>query len=192
MRNFLLLVAGVCSPGILMAAIFSWTDSSGNLIYGDSPPQGVTAKPLTPPKLTVLEGFANRYEDPTEVKKAKTAKNKAVVKAPVATIYKELKIIAPKQGQGIRANDGDVSVALSFSPKLQQGDKIVFTLDGKELMQGVSKVANMTNLDRGEHILTVSIVSKSSKKLITSEELKFSVLRAIATKKKPFNPYETK
>ena len=190
MRNFLLLVAGVCSPGILMAAIFSWTDASGNLIFGDTPPQGVTAKPLTPPKLTVLEGFANRYKDTSVDKKDNTSKNRVVTQAPAVTVYKGLKVIAPKQGQAIRANDGDVSVALSFSPKLRQGDKIAFTLDGKELQQGVSKVTNMTNLDRGEHILTVSIIDKSSKKLISSENVKFSVLRAIATKKKPFNPYE--
>jgi len=190
MRNFLLLVAGVCSPGILMAAIFSWTDASGNLIFGDNPPQGVAAKPLTPPKLTVLEGFANRYKDTSVDKKDNTSKNRVVTQASAVTIYKDLKVIAPKQGQAIRANDGDVSVALSFSPKLRQGDKIAFTLDGKELQQGVSKVTNMTNLDRGEHVLVVSIIDKSSKKLISSEDVKFSVLRAIATKKKPFNPYE--
>ncbi|PWQ98810.1 DUF4124 domain-containing protein [Leucothrix arctica] len=189
MRNYLLLILGACAPSILMAGMFSWTDKSGNLVFGDTPPQGVTAIPLNPPKLTVLEGFADRYQAAETEMKAKPPASRAVVSKPKVVVYEQLNVIAPKQSQAIRANDGDVSVALSFSPKLRPGDKIVFNLDGKEVLTGTSKVANMTNLDRGSHTLTVSIINRLSRKLISSEAIKFVVLRSTTLNKKPLNPY---
>lgn len=190
MRNFFLLAVGILSPGIIMAAIFSWTDPSGNLIYGDTPPLGVTAKELNPPKLTVLEGFAERYESSSKGTKAKESSGKQLSKKSAASVYKALNVIAPKQGQAIRANDGDVSIALSIAPKLRVGDKIVFNLDGQEVKQGTTKIVTLTNLDRGTHVLTVSIIDRSSNNLITSDKVEFSVLRATVANKKPFNPYD--
>ena len=189
MRNYLLLILGACAPGILMAGMFSWTDKSGNIVFGDTPPQGVTATALTPPKLTVLEGFGDRYQDTEDEVKTKPPASRATVNKPQVVVYEKLNVIAPKQGQAIRANDGDVSVALSFSPKLRPGDKVVFNLDGKEVRTGTSKVVNMTNLDRGDHTLTVSIVNRLSRKLISSEAVRFVVLRSTSLNKKPLNPY---
>ena len=192
MRNFLLLTLGMCSPGILLAAMFSWTDTAGNIVFGDTPPEGVTAKEISPPKLTVLEGFASRYDDGVETKPKSQPKTSREVEQRVeVSVYESLKVIAPKQDQAIRANDGDVSVALSFSPKLRTGHQITFTLDGKVVKKGTSKVANMTNLDRGSHVLLVSIVDQQSNQLISSELTKFVVLRNTALRKKPLNPYST-
>ena len=191
MRNFLLLVIGLSSPSILMAAIFSWTDQSGNTIYGDTPPQGVTAKSIDPPKLTILEGFGQRYDAPRVVTSSKPKSSDTEETSTETAQYESIKVIAPKQGQAIRANDGDVSFAISVSPKLKSGDNVIFTLDGAEVQRGALTVANMTNLDRGGHSLTVSVVDNTSSTLITSETINFSVLRASALKKAAFNPYSS-
>ncbi|RVU83289.1 DUF4124 domain-containing protein [Leucothrix sargassi] len=180
MRKLSLLVIGLLSPSILMAAMYSWTDASGNLIFGDTPPQGVTAKEITPPKLTVLEGFATRYSSGGESSSAKPSTRAESTNLTVTAVYEQLRVIAPKQGQAIRANDGDVSAAVSFSPKLLANHQLMFVLDGQEVSRGGSKVANMANLDRGEHNLVVSIVDADSNVIISSENVQFSVLRASA------------
>lgn len=189
MQNLLMLLIILCSPSIVIAGMFSWTDQSGNIVFGDTPPQGVSATPIAPPKLTVLEGFANRYKDvDEEVSVKKVAPVRVASKEASPVFYKKLNIIAPKPGQTIRANDGDVSAALSFSPKLRPSDKIVFSLDGKQVHKGTSKISNMENLSRGEHTLSVTIVDSRSKVLISSGEVKFVVLRGSSIKKH-FNPY---
>lgn len=192
MRSILLVaLAMTFQVGVAAAGIYSWTDESGNLMYGDTPPDNVAATVIAPPKLTILEGFADRYKDTSSTTENTRGVAAAKARVPDATdtAYTEIRIIAPKSGQSIRANDGDVSVALSLSPKLGAGDEIVITLDGKEFSRGRSRVANLTNLDRGEHALKVSVVNSKSKTLITSGVMMFTVLRNSALINKPYSPY---
>ena len=191
MRNLLLIAIAVTSQAVMAAGgIYSWTDESGNLIFGDSPPSTVSATPIDPPKLTVLEGFSSRYKtDPVSNEKETMASTPKSSEPGKKTVYSEIKVIAPKKGQSIRANDGDVSVALTLSPKLRSGDRIVITLDGKEFSRSTSRVANLTNLDRGEHTLMVSVVNKAARTLVSSEIVTFNVLRNSALINKPYSPY---
>lgn len=191
MRNLILIAIAVTSQiGVAVAGIYSWTDESGNQMYGDTPPENVAATVIAPPKLTILEGFATRYKDTSnpefETSEGPLAKTNT---SSEESIYTEIKVIAPKSGQAIRANDGDVSVALSLSPKLRSGDQIVIALDGKEISRGSSRVANLTNLDRGDHSLEVSVVNRTAKTLVTSGVMTFTVLRNSALINKPYNPY---
>jgi hypothetical protein len=191
MRNLLLIAIAVTSQAVIAAGgIYSWTDESGNVIYGDTPPDNISAKSIDPPKLTVLEGFSSRYKTEPVFDKQSTSHSAPKNTQPdKKVIYTEMKVIAPKKDQSIRANDGDVSVALSLSPKLRAGDRIVISLDGKEYSRGTSRVANLTNLDRGEHTLMVSVVNKAARSLISSEEVIFNILRNSALINKPYSPY---
>lgn len=189
MRNILLLTLCVVVQAASAGGIYSWTDESGNLVYGDSPPESVVAKPVDPPKLTILENFSGRYNTDTGVVNTRgTASTKDA--APAApSYYKSLTLIAPKAGQVIRANDGDVSVALTVSPKLRPGDNIVMKLDGVEKYRGTQRVANLSNLGRGTHQLEISIVDRANTVLTSNGVVSFSVLRASALIPKPKNPY---
>jgi len=201
MWKTLLLATVLFTHATLSAAIFSWTDASGNIVYGDSPPDSAVAKSVAPPKLTILENFANRYTDENTLSRrsgntslesnasqSKSGNKGRFVKAP----YTALKIIAPKADQLIRANDGDVSIALSTSPKLRAGDKVIIHLDGQLHSSIKSRVANLSGLERGEHKLMVEIKSASGESLLKSGEIRFNVLRnsVITNKKKPYNPYD--
>ena len=201
MRNFLLIATLVSIHTTLSAGIFSWTDASGNVVYGDSPPDTVVAETVDPPKLTILEGFAGRYESPNKPS-SRTESNNAVRNsigpaAPsnateVKNPYKTLSIIAPKAGQSIRANDGDVSVAMSTSPKLRVGDKVVIYLNNQEHSKVEARVANLSNLGRGEYQLSIEIQNGQGESLIKSDNISFNVIRnsVITNKNKPYNPYE--
>lgn len=189
MRNILLLALCAVMQTASAGGIYSWTDESGNLVFGDSPPDSVVAKPVDPPKLTVLENFSTRYNTSAGVVNTRGTSNNAP-KPATTDYYKSLNLIAPKPEQVIRANDGDVSVALAFSPKLRAGDNIVIKLDGVEKYRGSQRVANLSNLSRGTHQLDVSIVDRTNTVLMSSGA-SFSVLRASALQKTPFNPYST-
>ena len=200
MRKLLLIAVLLSIHTALSAGIFSWKDASGNTVYGDAPPDSVVAKSVAPPKLTILENFANRYEDQGLSQRRSQSKSSAskeksgqsALPREVKQPYKSVAIIAPKADQSIRANDGDVSVALSTSPKLRNGDKVVIYLNGNEHSVGKSRVANLSNLDRGEYQLSVGIRDAEGRSLITSEEISFTVLKnsVLTNKIKPYNPYE--
>lgn len=202
MRKFLLIAVLLSTHTTLSAGIFSWTDASGNVVYGDSPPDTVVATTVAPPKLTILENFGTRYEFQNEaksrandriVKKEKEKNQRQRHPVDISQLYKSVTIIAPKSDQSIRANDGDVSVALSTSPKLRKGDKVVVYLNGSEHSTVSSRVANLSNLDRGEYQLSVEIRNSAGQSLNKSEEINFTVIKnsVLTNKNKPYNPYET-
>lgn len=199
MWKFLLIATVLCAQSTLSAGIFSWTDASGNIVYGDAPPDTVVAKPVAPPKLTILENFANRYEDPNAPRPSNATKSGNRITHSIRSVkrrevnpYTALKIIAPKAGQGIRANDGDASVALSMTPKLRSGDNVLIHLNGQQHSSVRSSVANLSGLERGEHKLSVEIKNAAGESLMKSAEINFTILKnsVITNKKKPFNPYE--
>ena len=189
MRKLLWIAGAVVSQSIFAASgMYSWMDESGNLTFGDSPPSHVAAKPINPPKLTVLENFANRYAtiQPQSAPPEEKSPSKKVVQEQV---YQTLNIIAPRQGQSIRANDGEVSVALTLSPRLRSGDQVLLMLDGQEVSRGTSRIVNLSHVERGPHQLSIRVVSQDSQELIRSKPVTFYVLRHSALLKKPFDPY---
>lgn len=200
MRKLLLIAVLLSIHTALSAGIFSWKDASGNIVYGDAPPDTVVAKPVAPPKLTILENFATRYDtqkdSSSRTLESNSSRKKNSVNTPKKRVYKQpyksISIIAPKADQSIRADDGDVSVALSTSPKLRDGDVVVIFLNGSEHSRATSRVANLSNLDRGEYQLSAEIRNSSGRLLKKSEEISFNVLKnsVLTNKNKPFNPYE--
>lgn len=200
MRKLLLIATVLLIHPALSAGIFSWTDASGNVVYGDSPPDTVSAKSVEPPKLTVLENFANRYGDQNKsssqigvsARRDRSSTAFGGTSRKLVRPYKSVKIIAPKAGQSIRANDGDVSIALTTSPKLGAGDKVIIYLNNQQHSVIKSRVTNLSNLDRGEHNLVVEIQNSKGETLIKSAGVSFNVLRnsVITNKNKPYSPYE--
>ena len=189
MRNSLLVVALLLIQSPLWAGIFSWVDASGNIVYGDNPPEAVAAEPIVPSKLTILENFANRYEDSANSSRSVNARlvAKEAVKSPLAqkaviNAYSSLAIIAPKPNQLIRASDGDVSVAVSMSPNLKGGDTLVLFLNGQEHSRVKSRVINLNNLE----ILKVELFNILGQKIrewnqfedLTSLKLKVNKLKS--------------
>ena len=201
MQKLLLITLLLSIHGALSAGIFSWTDESGNTVYGDAPPDTVVAKPIEPPKLTILENFGTRYKTNNETASRTTAKGAETGrdsenkprKDEYNQIYTNVSILAPKANQSIRANDGEVSVALTTSPKLRGDHEVVIYLNGNEHSRSKSRVANLTNLDRGEHQLLVEIRNSNNQSLIKSEGISFNVLKnsVLTNKNKPYNPYES-
>lgn len=159
--------------------VFKWKDRYGKTQYGDKPPQGVKADAFNPPPITVIDNYGKQWAptgntaQPSHQQQAAESKPR-----PSSSRYSSLKIVAPKSGQAIRANDGDVTLMLGVDPKLQKGHSIVVFLDGKQVSNSASRAINLPNLDRGEHQVHAEIQDAYKKNIISSPAISFTVLRA--------------
>ena len=94
--------------------------------------------------------------------------------------YTGFSVTSPTDDQGVRANDGNVTVQLSLQPALQSGHMIVLNVDGED-----GKSSNATsgltmelkNMSRGLHTIIATVVDKDGNDLIRTEPVSFHVLR---------------
>lgn len=155
------------------ADIYKWKDRYGKTQYGDKPPKGVKTEPFKAPPITVIKNYGNQW------KYAPAQREDTSQKKPQSTAgrYESISIVAPKAGQAIRANDGDVTLMLSIKPKLKRGHSIAVFLDGKLVSNGSSRAVNLTSLDRGLHQVNAEIRDAYKTTLMSSPSVSFTVLR---------------
>lgn len=189
MRYFLFFITALFTLVTLTAQVnaegfYKWKDARGNTQYGDEPPTNVKAKRMKMPAITVLQDYGTQWEyeeDPIPVATKRATAPVHKIAVPITTAapiqYSTLAFIAPKAGQLIRAEDGDVSAMISVKPPLRRGHKLHFILDGKNAVQSTSRVANFPNLSNGTHTLSVNIVTNSGDILQSSDTMNFRVTR---------------
>ncbi len=175
MRSSLIFfILSFISSSILLSAtvgadVYKWKDRYGKTQYGDKPPKGAKLETFKAPPITVIHNYAQQWQTSNQG----TVNNNQ----PRPSHYTSLSIIAPKAGQAIRANDGDVTLMLSLQPKLKPGHSIVVFLDGKQVSNGSSRAVNLTQLDRGLHQVTAEVRDAYKKTIITSPSTSFTVLK---------------
>ena len=91
--------------------------------------------------------------------------------------YTKLSVSNPADGSAIRSNNGDVSISIVLEPSLRSGHRILITMDGKELSNGLGQSVSLTNIDRGTHTVGASVIDSSSNAIISGSST-FSILRA--------------
>ncbi|HRH76532.1 MAG TPA: DUF4124 domain-containing protein [Cellvibrionaceae bacterium] len=175
-RLQMLLVLTLCAVGV-QAEIYKIKDAKGNVTFtdtpGDKPAETVNLRPTmiapsepeaanTPPVTTSI------IEPGAPAEEAQPAKN---------SLYKA-KILSPKEGAEITAEQRDLAVAVTVSPGLGETDEFQLTIDGQpygETTRGNSFV--IREVPRGEHNIRVNIVSLEGKVLASSESVRVFVLR---------------
>lgn len=138
--------------------IYTWIDSRGNRIYSDVPRKG--AKEMQIEKGTDFDGSAIKVKKPNAIIKSLENNKKS---------YQQFSIVSPPQDATIRNNQGSFQVALSMNPALFPGDRTTLTIDGKPVPGNGSSLYQLNNVDRGTHTLVASIISKTGKKLLSSQ-----------------------
>ncbi len=157
--------------------VYKWKDRYGKTQYGDKPPQGVKTEPFNPPPITVIDNYRQQWAPTSASRQPTQSQQTRSQSQPSSGHYSSLKIVAPKDGQAIRANDGDVTLMLGMDPKLKKGHSVVVFLNGKQVSNGSSRAVNLPNLDRGEHQVHAEIRDAYKKKIISSPAISFTVLR---------------
>lgn len=138
------------------AEIYKYYDQDGNLVLSDAVPeeQAEKAEKLQPREVMTVP--AVKPERPRALRTAAKP-------APRADSAYAIVIQSPTADATYRREDGDVPVAVSLNPSLQEGHRFELLLDGKSAPDLASVSA--AELDRGSHELEARVVDANGKVL---------------------------
>ena len=165
-KTLLLLSVLICASA--SAQVYKRVGPDGKIYFSDTPEPGATQVEVKP---------AQTISMPPVSAPADSAPPPAADEAPA---YTELSILSPEEGQGVRANDGNVAVRLSLQPGLQSGHSIVLKVDGEDgesIQAGSATEVRLRNMSRGLHSVEAQVIDGSGKALISSGTITFHVLR---------------
>jgi len=170
MRISLLLL--LLLPFAIQADIYRSVAKDGTVTYTDEPD--------TKAELIELEELPTYEAAPIPalpIESAVEAEQEQDSKKPK---YK-ISITSPEQNQSIWKGGGVLSASVSVEPALnaKRKDKVQFKLDGKKVGDPQAELSYaFENIERGSHILTVSVVDKKGRILKTSKSVLFHMHRA--------------
>ena len=172
MRRILaMLLIAACATA--SAEVFRRTGPDGEVYFSDTPSPGSERVEL---------GAAQSVTLPAIPRRSGAAENPGgdVVEQASAPAYAQFEIVKPSHGQGVRANDGSVTVYLSLQPALRPGDVIELVVDGEDgaaIQAGGTLNFNLSNMSRGSHSVAARVMSPQGEKLIETGPVQFYVLR---------------
>jgi hypothetical protein len=166
-RLLVLLLVFVCATA--NSQIFRRIGPDGQVYFSDQPGPDAERVDVTPAQTISLPPVPEQ----TEPAAAETQGDATVA-------YTGFTITSPTSDQGVRANDGNVTVHLSLKPALQSGHSIVLNVDGEDGESTNSSsglMIELNNLSRGQHTVVATVVDEDGKALIKTEPVTFQVLR---------------
>jgi len=164
-RIFLLLLVLVCATA--SAQVFRRIGSDGQVYFSDQPGPDAEQVEVSPaqaislPPVPEQTGAAQQQRD-------------------VVASYSAFTIVSPTSDQGVRANDGNVTVSLSLQPELMPGHAVMLNVDGEDgeqIKTGDGLAIELSNLSRGLHTVEATVVDAQGKALIQTGPVSFNVLR---------------
>jgi len=90
--------------------------------------------------------------------------------------------------QGVRANNGDVTVVLKLVPDLLPGHTIMLSINGQndgQIITGEDLAIELTNLSRGLHTIEATVFDEEDTVLIRAGPVSFNVLRVAVGSQAP-------
>ncbi|MEQ9451416.1 MAG: DUF4124 domain-containing protein [Pseudomonadales bacterium] len=171
-----------CTAAEAATRIYKTVDKDGNVVFTDTPPPNRT-DPVDlkqtneySPEVSNQRGTDRRVpppvageEEPDDV---------------VPFSYESIKLVSPEADLALRDNAGNVTVSVSLSPGLRQGDTLEVLLDGKVVASGAQTEVQLENVDRGSHEVAARVVDKSGNTAIRTEPSTFHLLRYSALQRK--------
>lgn len=168
MQRFLVLfLVFICATA--NAQIYRRTGPDGQVYFSDQPGPDAERVDLAPAQTINLPSVPEQAGDVTSEQQD------------AAAVYTEFFVASPTAEQGVRANDGNVTVHLSLQPALQPGHAIVLNVDGEDgeaSNSGSVLMVELNNLSRGQHTVMATVVDGEGNKLIQTDPVSFFVLRA--------------
>ena len=166
---FLLIVSATAS-----AQVYRQITPEGKVIYSDRPAPGSEEVHVAPLQTYDFGSAPGSAKKPG--RKAPPS-NSPKPDKPDTFNYTELEIVSPANGEGIRANAGNVTVKLSVTPALRPGHFLVLTMDGKNVGSGRGVTQKLSNVPRGTHTLKAKVVDAEGNELRVSEPSLFHLHR---------------
>ncbi|WP_415058552.1 DUF4124 domain-containing protein [Halopseudomonas sp.] len=139
------------------AQIYTWTDEDGNTVYTDKP--NPNARQIDLPPINTLESTIPKM--PEELSTSSGQRDGQLNDG-----YNTLQITSPANDEGIRANDGNLTLVINTEPPLSPGHLLRASVDGNLQQAAVagngqpSQQITLPELDRGSHQI-VAIVTNA-------------------------------
>ena len=161
----------VCSTA--GAEVFKQVNPDGSVSFSDTPSPGAERVQLAPAQSVSLP--------PAPV----TVTGSVAPAAPknMSVSYHRLAIVEPTEGQGVRANNDNVSIALELQPALAPGHTIELAVSGEggeKILTGTSLRFQLNQLSRGRHTVKAWVRNGRGEKVKESPGVSFYVLRVAA------------
>jgi hypothetical protein len=152
--------------------MWTWKDANGVTQFSDRPVPGA--------KRVELAGVSAPASTPAAGAPQPAAASTPARPAAAASVqYQSLEIWQPENGESFFGADATVSVGLRSEPALAPGDRLLLFLDGK-LVEAASDAYEHTlsNLERGVHSLTATILDERGNEKIRSQPRVFHIKQA--------------
>ena len=131
------------------AQIYKYTDSNGNTVFTNQPPDGAAVESVTLPPTNTVEMQAPSL--PASDTRSSDQD---------AAAYSKLQLSGIPDDEALRANNGSFIVGVAIEPKLQPGHSLRLLMDGQPYGQPTNVPRlQVTNADRGEHTLAVEVLA---------------------------------
>lgn len=163
------------------AEIYRSVDAEGNVVFTDEPIQGAEKIEISPstvispdPSITTGDAEADEILKLSPDEEAVTEPELDAVPA-----Y-QVRIIAPADDESIWVNNGNVTVSMIVEPQLdaERGDLIVLNVDGADIGEAQPSTSfQLTNLSRGTHSVSATIVDSNGAVLTSSDTVTFHLHR---------------
>jgi hypothetical protein len=171
----ILLIILILTCGTATAEVFKRIGPDGQVYFSDQPSPGAERVKVAPvqtmslppvPETTDTAGLADsgsigeQHEAPAD--------------------YSEFSITSPTSEEGVRANNGNITVHLSLQPSLLSGHRITLHISGEDgeadyPVSGMS--VELSNLSRGLHTVSAAVVDKRGEVIARTTPVSFYVLR---------------
>ena len=157
------------------AQVYERIGPNGEIHLSDRPGPDARRIDVPPPQTVTLPPVPARAVRPEQ--RAGSAANPGSEAAPAYTAFT---ISSPSDGEGVRANDGNVTIRLALEPQLAPGHVIRLNLDGEDGVlnrSGANLDFPLTNLSRGRHSVEAQVMDVQGNVLMRAGPVTFYVLR---------------
>lgn len=153
----LLVLTLLVLPAVLGETLYKWVDAQGNVHYSDKPQPGATKVHLP---------NAQTFTAPA-VAAPVTSDGKAAQTQPAQQGYSSFQITSPSPDETF-TNVQSVTVTVVLEPSLQEGDQVTITLDGDSQGPGRALSATFSDVERGEHSASATLIEAGGQVLSAS------------------------
>jgi hypothetical protein len=169
MRWILLALLMSCALGAQAEEVWRWVDENGVVHFSDRPHPGAERVELNRPQTFTPPPLPARPETPSRTQSEPDA----------APAYTGVRVVSPAAGETLWNIAGELAAQVEVQPSLAPGHSLRVSLDGQrvETPPGATQFT-ISEVFRGEHRLSVSVVDENGRELASSEPVTFYVQQA--------------
>jgi hypothetical protein len=172
MRCILVVLLMCCAVGAHAAEVWRWVDDNGVVHFSDRPRPGAERVELNPAQTFTPPPVPARPERSSAQEQAAQADQEG-------PRYTGLRVVSPSAGETLWNIGGQLNVRLEVEPGLAPGHQLRVLLDGQrvETPRGATQFT-LSEVYRGEHTLSASVMDERGRELVASEPVTFYVQQA--------------